>query len=730
MPYDYEGNIPLEEPEEFPEIQEYDPDVCGDPECSECYPVMGTYIRQQENDQWDIPLQPVWNFTTTSSNSEVSFVEASERFNEILNEQDENSVNVPEQEGEDVPEITPEGTPEEMMTIPQIQGFVMMTGSGTAYRAGSRKSLAAMRRNGFVAQIDIWDLNGETAREVYRLFAEFLAEYGFGISSCSNDYFVEHDLQINVPYYFVCVDASQRNARHTPDELFSQPNCSCGAEIEFPSTKCPECESGLYCGVCREFSTGVGNHEIWGNFCDTCGNTCEQCSSVFPNRARQCPECFPRQNCAGCNTVMFVGRDSINEHTFVETPAIAVRRRRGTPTPENPQTRYYCDDCFEGLCYTCGTINESENILEDQGHNCVACVSRTSFEEWSEDDMETEAILIPTIPGRETIRMVGMEIEGANGDQYRGNEAGQMLAEALYREGLSHSHQVNGYHSSSGRQMTIHVERDSSVDWELVIGPMNVADHGEVDRMNRAVKLVRRYINDGQLKLDMRAGMHVHVGADRVPFHNAYNLHKLYMYMEDFLYRFGAAKWPYHRSINRRNSRDQAGKSPIAEGKLHFARTFTGNRYYGLSFDNYFARYFEACGCGARTYGLFDECTCELGKCTFEFRLFNTTANTVKIHAYLAMCQALVAKAIELPEITDRETFPPLDFTQFRLSDMRPAARNKMVREWEQRIVFINEQLPLTPEEKKSIHYCIINSEMGKVVSNADILLSTETEDE
>jgi hypothetical protein len=90
------------------------------------------------------------------------------------------------------------------------------------------------------------------------------------------------------------------------------------------------------------------------------------------------------------------------------------------------------------------------------------------------------------------------------------------------------------------------------------------------------------------------------------------------------------------------------------------------------------------------------------------------------------MCQALVAKAIEMEEIKDASNYPPLDFVKSRVSDMHPSTRRKMNREWEKRIVFVNEQLPLTKEEKKSIHYCIVNSEMGKTVTNADILLETE----
>ncbi len=113
-----------------------------------------------------------------------------------------------------------------------------------------------------------------------------------------------------------------------------------------------------------------------------------------------------------------------------------------------------------------------------------------------------------------------------------------------------------------------------------------------------------------------------------------------------------------------------------------------------------------------------------MGKCTFEFRLFNTTANTVKLHAYLALCQALVAKEIELPEITDASQYPALDFEKVRLNDMTDQMKRRLGTEWERRIEFVNNDLPLTQEEKKSIHYCVVNSEVGKVVNNAEILIN------
>lgn len=605
-------------------------------------------------------------------------------------------------EGEEVPENSNRVRPAPIPAPLNPDIYFLNAATGDRVREGG-----TVNRNNTV-QIQVWSITPERVRSAFAQLKEWMVENEFGVSHYTNEWMYDGDFNATIPYLFTLCDPEHSNY-HDPLELFSQPNCSCGAELEYPTLVCPDCDSRTYCGTCRRFSDDVRWDDLNGTFCNNCARSCESCEEIHHGSFERCPTCYPATRCNGCRESIYLNDE--------ETEHFEWQNENGT--------FYYCAYCFERMCHSCNGIFDPDEIIEDENHQCVTCVSMNSNEEWDEhSELDNESLVIPTIPGREVIRLVGVEIEGANGEGYTDHQGGNMLAEELYRSGLTRNYQMGGYHSNSRGQL-VHVERDSSVDWELVIGPINFAEPAHVDTLNKSVRVVRSMINEKTLKLDMRAGLHIHVGADRVPFHNAYNLHKLYMYMEDFLYRFGAAKWPYHRSINRRG-RDQAGKSPNVEGKLHFARTFAGQRYYGLSFDNYFARYFEQCGCGARTYGLFDECTCDLGKCTFEFRLFNTTANTVKLHAYLAMCQSLVAKAIDMEEIKNTKEYPALDFVKSRVSDMTAQTKRKMKKEWEKRIVFVNEQLPLTPEEKKSIYYCIMNSELAKLVTNADILLETE----
>jgi hypothetical protein len=123
----------------------------------------------------------------------------------------------------------------------------------------------------------------------------------------------------------------------------------------------------------------------------------------------------------------------------------------------------------------------------------------------------------------------------------------------------------------------------------------------------------------------------------------------------------------------------------------------------------------NACECGARRYGIWEECTCSLDKCTFEFRLFNTTSNPKKLHAYLALTQALVAKAIQIDEIRNADDFPALGFVDSTYKNFGAGLKTTMHEKWTSRMNWIMNELPLTDEEKDSIMYVVDNSELAVI---------------
>ena len=549
-----------------------------------------------------------------------------------------------------------------------------------------------------IINIEYWGQTHEVIIEAYANILAYMTENNMQVRQARKDTYIIQGMTTLIPYSLQLAVNGRTGV--DPSQSLSQPEeCpSCNADISFPTVKCENCDHQFYCVPCRAFRhTAHWNRLTLVGCCNECGVTCDDCGDVRPSNMNYCNGCDPHVYCNGCSSTF-----PEEEITYVEN-----------------LDSHYCSNCVDQVCYECANFYDASQIVDD-GHVCAACYGKNQNEEF-DDESESE-LGIPSIPGREVIRLCGLEIEGGNGKDNR--RTGHFLAEQLYHAGLCAYPEMTGYHSGSGRGHLVHVERDSSVDWEMVVGPINAADPNHMRILDNSVDIVRRLIKDEQARLDMRAGLHIHVEAKNVALHNAYNLHKLYMHNEDFLYRLGAAKWPFHRAIPR-DGQGAAMKSPETVGKLNFAKTFAGNRYYGLSFENYFARYFGNCSCGARTYGLFEECTCDLGKCTFEFRLFNTTSNKTKIHAYLAICQALVAKAVELDEITENE-YPVQDFIPKKVSDMTNPEKTKLRKGWEKSIRFVNEELPLTVEEKRSLYYCVVNSEMAKIVTNAEILLERE----
>lgn len=542
--------------------------------------------------------------------------------------------------------------------------------------------------------------------DTFRELRKWLNENGLKVYRPQYDSYEADGIYGRLPY-IVTVRTGEDFNYLDPDTILGQPDChSCGNEVEYPHFVCPECGVELYCPSCHRIGNELHyDEEFDRTFCEGCGKECNDCGGMYDPRSwPDCPICRPMMRCTSCGDTYLENEMYTNENTVL------------------------CESCHTNYCNSCGTyVGDDDFIPTDENGNptCTACLGKKHFETFDEKGEKTATQMkIPVIPGRENIRLCGIEIEGAAGPNTPpGYKAGTLLARELYSAELCHYPEMGNYHGNEHDAGFAFVERDRSVDWELVIGPINVANVTHMTKLNKTVKIVRNMIRDERLKLDMRAGMHVHVEAANVSLPSTYNLHRLYMYTEDFLYRLGAAKWAYHRAIPLQG-KGAAAKTPMTLGKINFARAFGNNRYYGLSFENYFKRYFSECECGARTYGMFEECTCDLGKCTFEFRLFNTTANSIKIHAYLAICQALVAKAVEMDEIKDDE-YSALDFIPKKVEDMTLTERNKLSLGWQERLNFVANELPLTKEEKESIFYCVVNSEMKDFVE-AEILLERE----
>lgn len=530
-----------------------------------------------------------------------------------------------------------------------------------------------------------------------------------------------------------------QTALRTREALVRRPPFACevcGDTHSGETLICPETGEVSYCTSCGEWGAhtqatlGIDGVTL-SVFCTRCRATCggADCTNLvtFTDDA-YCTSCAAHENCNNCGhriewTETGWQPERCNPRGGEPMSAVLQQyvRRYGALPPGSEDVAVeqiysrVCEDCEEYICPECNWVRgELQYSIHHEGLACERCISAVQLT-FTEDDPDEEGeeedlTSLLSIPGRESVRTCGIEIEGGNGTLNA-----PYLISRLRAAHLTTAREMQGYHGEQLGFMT--VERDSSVDWEAVTEPFNPASDEDMEKLNESVKIIRGMVRKGELKFDLRCGLHIHVSADKVGLPQAYNLSHLFTYIEDPLYRIAAAKWPIHRACQGNGA---CKPTPKYTRKTEFFQYQGGeggshdDHYFSLSFQNYFKAMLNSCRCGARENGFWDECTCSLRKCTFEFRLFNTTANPRKMLAYLALCQALVAKAISLPEIKSPvATYPGLPFNRSPLKGMSDEERGELTTAWLPRLEFIMNDLPLTDEERAAVQYCMLSSEIA-----------------
>jgi hypothetical protein len=344
-----------------------------------------------------------------------------------------------------------------------------------------------------------------------------------------------------------------------------------------------------------------------------------------------------------------------------------------------------CYDCGnpESAC-SCRFCDECGSRMYD-GEQC--CDYDPYGEETTDDPSAQDSPLrIPALPDRPT-RCMSMEIEVGRG--------GNVLAEAFYHAGLSDSSHMRGYHSGD-HDSFVCVEEDASVAAEIIFSKMYLSRPGHSANFERGLGILKQAIANGQSKLDMRCGLHIHVSLERdrtakakgFTRENCISLYHLWNYLEDTIFRLGSANWKGHRSEFGNEYSPVVPKREISRPHdLQFGRC-------ALNLSNYLSVLARRDNSDPY-YG---------GEAipTVEFRVFNTSANTRKIRAYAALCQALVAYAGD-HKITSTE-FPVFSWTCHGEPDMRAS---------QERIEFILTKLPLTNSEQEDLRYCMRKSSLA-----------------
>lgn len=347
--------------------------------------------------------------------------------------------------------------------------------------------------------------------------------------------------------------------------------------------------------------------------------------------------------------------------------------------------RYESDDDEPCDCEDCRRENGEEDTYDPYG-------------EESADDpsANTSRLHVKSMTNR-PVRMTSVEIEVGMGGNY--------LAEAFYNAGLSDVDHMGGYHDMDDSSF-VRVEEDSSVAAEVIFSRM-LLDSSDAGKFEKGIGIIRFAIDAGKSKLDMRCGLHVHVnlskgnGALCYGMDDVASLYHLWNYVEDTIFRLGAANWKGHRS---EFGNDYAPKTTKGfTTSVEIGRNMNGRRG-ALNLSNYLGARHN-CNCGAFDFGNWRECTCDLGRSTVEFRVFNTSANSRKIRAYVALCQALVAAAA-------LKRYGPDEYPAFEWTD----GGDVDVSASKERLEFILNELPLTNDERQDILYCAEKSSLSAVL--------------
>lgn len=565
---------------------------------------------------------------------------------------------------------------------------------------------------GGILKMQNWDLiRGADWVAKMRTLETWLKKYELGIKPARPAYIRANNRQNG--YAYVSHEVKLTTHKSSLRKYFKGSVCArCGTENEPLALFCKniECAKALACTWCSIQGRHI-HADGKAAVCDDCAGECKKCGGPTDPNWPACFKCEPRGHCHACS-------EPVSGKAYKEYEVASRRTPDNQPIPESIQKVVYCQVCRENLCANCGKYADRNRtyVPAIDGEVCRSCYQRwfdeyaNVREEFEEQELTASRLVIPTTDGRDWVRSVGIEIEGG------GNQVA--LANALFEAKLAPRPEdtIRRHGYAGNHDMPMHVEYDASVDWELVFNKFDPSKSSDMQKVVSGLKIARDQVKQGNCHLDLRCGCHIHIDAHKVGMKGAFNLWALFAYAEDVVFRIAASRWATHRSV--RYGRDNGAAQPVPKGpyvdRVAFGNALNGgaqDRYYALSFANFWNAVNRACRCGAIRYEAWEKCTCDLGKCTFEFRVFNSTLNPRKLHAYIALSQAFVAKAMTMDEITVAD-FPPMEWNNKPLKNMKPAEIDKAIPEWEKRLSFVFREFPLTKDEKESLLYCIQHSDL------------------
>lgn len=475
-------------------------------------------------------------------------------------------------------------------------------------------------------------------------------------------------------------------------------NCSCGTAHSIGSVFCGTCSQFLLCRHCR-----VAGANLYGDRCAHCAPVCrnDNCTNrvdVGDGNPR-CVACEPRGRCSYCERV----QPNTELEAFTQ------------PEGQEDAGRLYslCSVCRSAhICQRCSCFRRGsmqsvtvDGVAERMCSVCATTVyaeQRAAFERWDESELPVGGtLMLPDLPER-PVRTISFELEFDGSRQH--------VASALYAAGLIQGPEINRYSEqgrSEGRYPCI-LKSDASVSGgELVTYLIDLSNENHAAAMLRMTEVMKGCRDTSTAEFSYRAGGHVHQDLHGMSFNDLWVLFTLFRHLELPLYYMAGAGAEYgHRSLSGSDYANPGQWGPFGDVAQFWARMRNTGRS-GLHFDNY-AYALSNCRCGQTGIGRPEDCTCDLGKATAEWRLWNAQITPRILHGWFALMQSIAAYATDF-ESFNEDDFPYLPWTERRFSRLNASEVDGL----KQRLTWIFENLPLTSDERDSVLYVIKQSELN-----------------
>jgi hypothetical protein len=479
----------------------------------------------------------------------------------------------------------------------------------------------------------------------------------------------------------------------TQTGMFDEYPCpsGCGTTLPAGTGVCPTCNAICSCHQCNVFGLTLYT-EVAGDgkgYCRKCVKSCASCDSFLPTGSTfsRCSTCDERLACAGCNTTVSL-----------------------TDTQERNDRRY-CPDCLTRFCDECGTFAQDREPITIEGQArmyCQPCVQevyakqRASMEAWSLDEMPVSGnLIIPSSAVRPT-RTISIETE------FDGN--GPEVTRALHHAGLLPSPNREESHTAQPSSLShpCLMKRDGTVTGgELVTYLLDLDNENHAEALLRMTEVMKGCRDMNFARFSKNAGGHIHIDLHGFTMKDAWAYYTIFQYLQRPLYYIAGAGAEYgHRSVVGGGMAAAPQGGPYGDIRA-FALNFPGGRD-GLNFGNWKASR-RNCSCGAFAAGEWNDCSCNLGKATAEWRLWNAEITPRILHAWIALTEAITAHAQSISESFDEKNFPYLLWEAKELTTAATAS----IREIKTRLEWMHRELPLTIHERDSIIYACKRSNLN-----------------